>query len=499
MKMKRIASAVHRFRGEPPPQVHPWTADPWSLDRPLMQFSEGDQWTVRDACEHTLILGETGSGKTVGAGQSIALSMVRAGFGGLVLTVKSTETDRWRTYMKAVGREQDLIVFSPEGELRFNFLEYERSRPTRGGGLTPNIAELFVSIMQAADSAHSTATHDPFWDRALRQLINNMVDALRLAGHPLTLENLHELLTSAPLSAEQAKDHDWRVNSYLFNTLVDAKERVTADTDRRDLAITAKFWMTEYAAVMDPKTRGNIISTFTTMADGFMRGDLRELFCIGLNVTPEQTFEGKVLVLDLAEHQFHELGRLAQIIWKRCWQRAVESSGRHAQSRPVFLWADEAQRFITQDDVKFMQTARESKAACVYITQSCANIREALGDAGGAAASFLALPRSRVFHGNGDPETNEWAQRLIADDWRFSLSTTSPRSDASSISATQPGSKPSTTLTRTREPKVHAAEFARLRRGGPPSWNAEAILYQAGRQFRPYGDCFVRANFRQQL
>lgn len=480
----------------PPASTDPWASNPWSLERPLLHFSRGDGWTIGDACGGTQIFGDPGSGKTTGSGQAIALAMLRAGFGGLVLTVKSSETDRWRRYMEIARRpEEDLIVFSPEGPHRFNFLEYERTRASRGGGRTANIAELFVTLANSGDGAASAGHRDAYWDRALRQLLRNIIDTLRIAQEPITLERMHRVVTSAPLSAEESDDEHWQRGSYLFELLATANERPLSDPDRRDLAVTTQFWLTEFAGVLDPKTRGNIVSTFTTMADGFMRGDLRELFCTALTITPEATFEGKVIVLDLPERQFHELGRLAQVIWKHCWQRSVEASGRGAASRPVFLWVDEAQNFITPDEPRFVQTAREHKACCVYLTQSRANYLHALGSQHAAAVeSFLGVPKTKIFHCNGDPETNRWAERVIADGWksRFSNTTTEPDRQPG-----RQGPRNSRTLVRQREPRVHAADFGTLRCGGPPGFTVQAILFQSGRCFIGGEGNIARLTFHQ--
>ena len=125
--------------------------DPWSLDRPMLRFGGTDAWTIRDACAGTLIFGDTGSGKTSGSGQTITMAMLEAGFGGLVLTAKSSETDRSRKYMDRCGRTEDLVVFSPEGPHRFNFMEYERRRMTRGGG-----KGCCVYIIQTVSNYHHT-------------------------------------------------------------------------------------------------------------------------------------------------------------------------------------------------------------------------------------------------------------------------------------------------------------------------------------------------------
>src|SRR4051794_34371399 len=52
-------------------------------------------WTVNDAFEGTQIFGETGSGKTTGSGARIARAFLEKGFGGLVLTAKTTDAYEW--------------------------------------------------------------------------------------------------------------------------------------------------------------------------------------------------------------------------------------------------------------------------------------------------------------------------------------------------------------------------------------------------------------------
>ena len=62
---------------------------------PLVQFSPlaEDIWTLEDAFQGTVIFGSTGSGKTSGSGQLLALKFLKAGFGGLVLCVDIEEAN----------------------------------------------------------------------------------------------------------------------------------------------------------------------------------------------------------------------------------------------------------------------------------------------------------------------------------------------------------------------------------------------------------------------
>ena len=88
------------------------------LDHPLIAFSDhpDDIWTVRDAVRGVQIFGGIGSGKTSGSGRALAMSFLRSGFGGIVLTGKVDETELWIEYAKQAGRSNDLLIFSEKSK-----------------------------------------------------------------------------------------------------------------------------------------------------------------------------------------------------------------------------------------------------------------------------------------------------------------------------------------------------------------------------------------------
>ena len=91
----------------------------FDLDTTLIELhgeNGAGEWTVRDAVEGVQIFGGIGSGKTSGSGRMIALKYLKAGFGGLVLTVKPDEKEDWVGYARLAGREDDLIVVEPNGK-----------------------------------------------------------------------------------------------------------------------------------------------------------------------------------------------------------------------------------------------------------------------------------------------------------------------------------------------------------------------------------------------
>ena len=81
----------------------------WDLLTPLFNWgNRDDRFTIGQSVEGLLILGGTGSGKTSGSGESVAMAYLSAGYGGLVLTVKRDETAV--TAARAAGRP--ISVFS---------------------------------------------------------------------------------------------------------------------------------------------------------------------------------------------------------------------------------------------------------------------------------------------------------------------------------------------------------------------------------------------------
>lgn len=141
--------------------TRPASADLFPLDDPLLAFSHSprDFWTLRDACEGVQIFGSLGSGKTSGSGQAIATAYLAAGFGGLVLTAKPDERELWEGYVRATGRERDLVIFSPDQPHGFNFLSYEMRRPGKGAGDTETLIKLFRYILAIFSIFRSSAAH----------------------------------------------------------------------------------------------------------------------------------------------------------------------------------------------------------------------------------------------------------------------------------------------------------------------------------------------------
>ena len=473
----------------------------WPDTRGLVALGS-DLWRIKDACEGTAILGGTGSGKTSGSGRAIARSFLGAGFGGLVLCAKTDEPALWEGYLRECGREHDLVRFGSGSEWTFNFLGYESQRAGAGAGLTENLVNLFAEVSSIGSGEARTRGGDPFWERAMRSLVRNCVDLLLMAGAPVSLHAMFDVVRSAPAEAHQAASAAWRENSACWTLLEAARVRAGGAKWEIDCREVAGFWLAQFPSLGE-RTRGSIVAMFSTLAEGLMRGKMRELFCAGTSLVPEDVLAGKIVVVDLPVKEWSEVGRMAAVLWKYCLQKAVErrTDNFGGGGRPVFIWADECQHFASRYDPMFQATARSSRAATVYLTQNYPSLLSALG--GGseghtAADALLGNLGTKILHANSDRDTNQWASDLIGK--RLGLLRSLGAGSSLSLGAQSSlGLSNSLGRNESMDYEIQPMEFSTLRKGGPElgHW-VEALVFQNGRRWSATGRTWQKVAFPQQ-
>jgi type IV secretory pathway TraG/TraD family ATPase VirD4 len=474
----------------------------WSLSTPILTFSSGDVWTIGDACQGTQILGSIGSGKSSGSLAAICRGLLGAGFGGLFLTTKPSDTQDYVRLCIEQGRERDLIVFSPSGPYRFNPLDAELRRTDAGAGQTQSVVTLLTTLLEVSErnSSHSGGDEGGYWQRTNTQLMRNSVDLQVLAHGKLSSMDLYRLIMSAPTSSEQLSSPDWRAKSYCLQCLDLADQKTKNPVQRHDLELVADYFLIEWPGLAD-RTRSVILSMFTSMLDILNRGLVRELTGTTSNVTPEMTQDGAIIIVDLPIKLYGELGQFVQVQWKHCLQRAQERRDVSGNPRPVFIIADESHLHAVKADQVFQTTARSSRTAVVYATQSISNYLAAFGEHSEALVhSLLGNLQSQFFHQQADIKTNNYAADLIGRSRQMLFNSSRSTSNDWFQSLTGQGS-PSVNagMTESFEYEVQPQAFADLRKGGPPHWIVDGFLYQGGRRFRQTGRPWTPVSFKQHL
>lgn len=425
------------LRRRPPTILAPETpACVTDMNAPLLQLSpmEEDYLSLNDCFEGIFISGRSGSGKSSGSGASVAKAMLRSGASGLVLAAKPDEPDVWERYAAETGRSADVIRMDGSGRYRFNFLEYEMQRDDLA---TDVLVSNLVSTIQAGVEAAGRATGldagnrgDIFWQKAPRTMLMRAIDLLYATTGRVRLGEIVDLIESAPLSKEMAEDETWQRNSFfaeIFRVFHLTKGGVNppAPTDFERLK---RYWLQVFPTLPE-RTRGNVLMTLQTDLEDLLRPALRKIFCTDTNVVPEMTHDGKIWILDFPILQWNEAGVLAQLITKYAWMRSTQRRKVDADTRPVFLWADECQLFLSSYDMEFQSTARSSRTATVLMTQNLPSFYSRIGGQNPehTVNAMMGNLRTKIFHNNDCTTTNEWAAKIVGKTsvWRRSFNTNS--------------------------------------------------------------------------
>lgn len=497
---------------------HPFRSS--DLRKPLLPVTQREALTIGDACEGIAIIGGTGSGKTSTSGGVIARHYLAAGFGGLVLTAKPDERALWQRYAAETGRDKDLVIFAPgsgpseragagtaerTAEHGFNFLDYEMTRGGPGAGDTENIVDLFFHILEASGKQTGHNREEPFWTHSLKQLIRNAVDLVHAARGTVGLQEIKDVIKSAAQSRDEARGQAWQEESFCFRCIVEAEKKPRSDSRQRDYAESADYWLETFPALSE-KTRSIIVVMFLSMADYFLRGKLHSLFCKGTTIRPEDTENGKIIILDLPVKEYNDRGRFAQLLFKLCWMRAIERRDTAHSPRPVFLWQDEAQNFCLGSglDAQFQATARGSRACVVSLFQNLPVLFDAYGKTESGkwqAMALLGNLQTKIFHANTDVETTQWAADVIGKEWQARVSTSlnaSPVDTMAALTGAATNQGHGIGTSESLEYEVQPNEFKRLRTGGYRHQGmVDAILIQSGRQWE-HGKDYLRLAFKQE-
>ncbi len=484
-----------------------------SLDTPLLDFG-GEVWRIRDAVEATCIVGAPGSGKTSASGKALAHAFLRAGMGGLILCAKVDEADTWRAYARETGRAGDLVVIDASAAERFNLLDYA-ARHLGGPGFEQNLVALMERMAEAARVASTKSTSDGensfFVDGAMKWL-SHAFPLLQLTEGTIRLLDVSRFITSCPKSPADLRTPEWQAG-YCAQVHKRA-DQLTKQQPRDDYAVRIVnehgiFFLSE-VATLDNRPRSSIEATLTNLIYPFLAGKLAELFCTVTTVTPDDVREGKLILMDLPTLRYGATGAVAQTLFKYLFGLAVQSRPVTAETRPVFLYADEAQNFLSSADADLLAMARSAKVCTVFITQDYPTFFAKLDEE--TAKSLLGKFGTRIFHANTSHDTNVAAADIIGKVRKFHVGQTQSTSFSTGTGGNQQdevsgfqgqvgrtanvGQSSSGYL----DYEIPPDHFAtKLRTGSPRNrFKVDGIVIRNGRNWQRTGRHWIQAEFSQQ-
>lgn len=382
------------------------------LDVPLLFWSEGNPFTIRDLLNGGIsITGRAGSGKTSSSGREIAQAVVNhPKSGGLILAAKPEDLDMWKGIFEKAGRKDDLLEFSPNASLRFNFLGYVLAM----GGHTRDVTRCITVIgetLRASDTKGGESAD--FWEREQERMIYNAVEIVRLATGSVSAPAIQRFISSAPMSLAQLSTPEWRAG-YCNQCIADAFEKKKPGVESHDYQLAADYWLSEFASMAE-KTRSSIMTGVMGILHVFNTGIIRELVSSGTNVSPEDMLAGKWIIVNMAPAEWGDMGALIAAGWKYLVQRRVLRRKTKDDEHVVVIWADEYAQFVNSYDAHYLAQCRSHMGCMVVLTQSLHSYYMSMkGETGRHQADALLTNFStKVFHALGDVQTAEWASGLI--------------------------------------------------------------------------------------
>jgi hypothetical protein len=470
-----------------------------------------DEITVEDLCRGTFISGGTGSGKSSGSGKWLADLFMEKGYGGFVTCAKPDDRQFWEELAEKHGRTDDLIIMSEDSGLQYNFLQAEMIRSGKGGGEVSNITNLLMIAQDlyqnfAAGSGGGGQEGD-FWVKGLRRMINRMVSLIKLSGETMSMENLRNILLSAP-TLEEVQAYEKLIltirsihsdphqsealerlracnqqmermeqKSYCIHLLNLANKKLdihAPDFKKRKRSFNMVYtYFTKNYPKLSQKMQSTFNEFYLGIAEPFLDGILRDIFSEGISpeVHPRNLLEGKILIMDFSIKEYQLAGVLANGLMKYIIQQFMEQRKPKEEEdpRPTFIFIDESQLLmLPESDSEHQTTARSSLVMTVYLTQSINNYYFTMGGqhAESRAKSLLSNLALKIFHANSCFDTNEFAAQVIGKDYR------------SSHTINENGGS----LSKEFQYQVLPKEFSMLRTGGRRNdFRVEAIVNLTGR------------------
>lgn len=469
-------------------------------DLPILGFpargSEDDFLTLGDIVKGVMVLGGVGSGKSSGSGQFLAHSFLAQGFGGLVLTAKQEEVGLWREYAAKEGRSQDLIVVNEQNPAYFNFLDYERQRSQGSSGTTQNIYAIFADIAEQLKE-DSKANENAFFKQAAKELFENAIDILAAVRKTLKIEEIIDFIRFSPNDPTEAAEYRQGTNFFCLcmqhlDRELQAKPQLVSDPRFADLISAQKYFLLESPRI-NSELRSNILSSLTVTTSVFRKGLPRLLMTGKTTLTPDVTFNGKIIILDFPVNKKGRAGLAIQLIWKYMWQQAAlaRTISNPDTVQPTFLWADEAQFFMTPRDIDFVSQARSYQAPMIYLSQNIGNIIRRIGRDNGNA--LLSMFQIYIFHYNADMETNKWAAEKLAKDYTVV--------GQGSTSTDQQGNvRHSTNLSEQYRYLLEPNQLRNLRNGDQDNnYLVEAIIQRGPNRWKDTDELFRLVEFNQKV
>lgn len=494
------------------------------LSRPVVKLPDGkNALTWAELMHGCVIFGNAGSGKTSGVGAWMMHDILctEAHPGLMALCVKQDERMRIERAVREAGREDDLVIISPENNYIVGALEYELFRNGRGAVEYNSALDLLMEIFTLGENyqaggSSGGGSDDRYWDKSMRLRLIRLMMLLVLSHETVSIQNMRKLMVDSfskenveqyfnlwseiesedALTSEAAVKayENWVRSNYFLHCFEAVNTRDDLDEEELNVLQLVGDYFLKESPFISPQTRSIIDSSIMGLFEPFNTGILRSHFSgeMSEEVKPERCYkEGAIIIVDISIKEYGISSIYAMGIFKKLFQLCQERRiiEQEVNPRPVVLWVDEF-HLITNStsDEKFQSTCRSTMTASVFITQSINNIKVAMGASLSEAKtkSLLTNLGTQIFCRNICRDTNVHASNLIGKAFI--------RTKSSSIDTNDRGARSSSEQLHFIIPPEH---FLTLRTGSlVHKYLVDVIIVVGGKKWSS-GERFLESTFDQ--
>jgi hypothetical protein len=465
-----------------------------ALDAALLHWTPQDGFRIRDLLNGgCLILGRAGSGKTSSSGRFLMQAIVKHPHsGGLILAAKPEDAQDVTQIFHSTRRVRDLIVFDANSNRRCNFFGCLK-RPRDVVQFVTTLSE----VLKRGDSKGG-GDNSRFYDAQEERTIYNAVAALQAAKQPINAPNIHKFIMTAARTPEELDTPEWRAKFHSQVLELGTKTPKTA-LDQHDFMLCLDFWIKEWCALMDLKTRGNILAGVQGTLHTMNTGIVREMVSGETNCSPQEVLHGKWVLVNFPPSTWGAAGLLISTGWKQLMELVILERQAAERSSFVTIWCDEAHQFVTNFDSSFIAQCRSHRGCLLYLTQSVSSFYAAIkGEAGRHQADALLANFAHVLVHACDPATAKWAGAKLGRTKKMHYGGNMSRPHDCTVWDEVFGNTHfNGSFSEHLEPALEDQEFMVGRTGGPANqFLADAVLLRSGEPFAN-GNNFLRLVFSQ--
>ncbi len=330
----------------------------WEKEKPVLRLG-GFRWTRRELCMGVLITGTPGSGKTLSAIIPILDQLLeRPGPVSIVVfDDKGTLASVLNALVVLHGRKENHIELSlpAPGSVaahRFNLV---------GDPAIP--ATTYARLLVEVSASQGLRQDQPFFKKTTEVAIGRAIEALRLLGFTVGLDNVLAALTEPDDTAE----------------LIDTLSRHPGGAD------LVRFFRGYLSQA--PDQRSGVIGSVQNVLAPFATPELSSVFCGDSTFTLDDLQRGRTLCLALPQSLQSERRYLAAYLKGLVYLlmlRRFELPAAERDALPLFAFvADEVQHLVSVEtqtsDAGVVDVLREAGCAFIGATQSTTSLVPVLG------------------------------------------------------------------------------------------------------------------------